>query len=112
MISELPLEIDVQAVKGLRDAGAAFLLLDCREPDEHAIANIPGSLLMPMADVASRLDLLALHRDKRVVVHCHHGVRSLRVTRWLRAQGFNGAQTMTGGIDAWSTEIDSSTPRY
>jgi rhodanese-related sulfurtransferase len=112
MISELPLEIDVQAVKGLRDAGAAFLLLDCREPDEHAIANIPGALLMPMADVASRLDLLALHRDQRVVVHCHHGVRSLRVTRWLRAQGFNGAQTMTGGIDAWSTEIDSSTPRY
>ena len=111
-VPDLPLEIDVQAVKRLVDSGAAFLLLDCREPDEHAIARIPGAVLVPMATIPERLELLEAHRDGRIVVHCHHGGRSLRVTRWLRAQGFSGAQNMAGGIDAWSTEIDPGTPRY
>lgn len=109
---DLPLELDVHAVKRLRDSGESFLLLDCREPDEHAIASIPGAVLVPMAMVPERLELLTPHRAGRIVVHCHHGGRSLRVTRWLRAQGFAGAQNMAGGIDAWSTEIDPATPRY
>jgi len=110
--TDLPLEIDVHAVKALRDAGQAFLLLDCREPDEHATARIPGAVLVPMSAVPERLDLLEPHRAGRIVVHCHHGGRSLRVTRWLRGQGFSGAQNMAGGIDAWSLEIDPATPRY
>lgn len=110
--AEPPLEIDVHAVKRLRDSEAAFLLLDCREPDEHVIARIPGAVLVPMGEIPERLALLAPHRDGRIVVHCHHGGRSLRVTRWLRAQGFTGAQNMAGGIDAWSVEIDPDTPRY
>lgn len=110
--SELPLEIDVQAVKRLQDSGESFLFLDCREPDEHAIASIPGAVLVPMQEIPERLEWLAPHRDGRIVVHCHHGGRSLRVTRWLRAQGFPGAQNMSGGIDAWSTGIDPATPRY
>lgn len=109
---ELPLELDVHAVNRLRDSGEPFLLLDCREPDEHAIARIPGAVLVPMGEVTERLDLLAPHRDGRIIVHCHHGGRSLRVTRWLRAQGFAHAQNMAGGIDAWSVEIDPATPRY
>lgn len=109
---DLPLELDVHAVQRLRDSGEAFMLLDCREPDEHAIARIPGAVLVPMATVPERLDLLEPHRDGRIVVHCHHGGRSLRVTRWLRSQGFHGAQNMAGGIDAWSTAIDPATPRY
>ena len=110
--AELPLEIDVHAVKRLRDSGAEFLLLDCREPNEHALARIPGALLVPMAEIPDRLGALAAHRDGRIVVHCHHGGRSLRVTRWLRAQGFAGAQNMSGGIEAWSVGIDPTTPRY
>ena len=109
---DLPLELDVHAVKRLQDAGESFLMLDCREPDEHAIARIPGAVLVPMVQIAERLDLLAPHRDGRIVVHCHHGGRSLRVTRWLRAQGYSGAQNMAGGIDAWSVEVDPATPRY
>jgi rhodanese-related sulfurtransferase len=46
------------------------------------------------------------------VVHCHHGGRSLRVAHWLREQGFANAQSMAGGIDRWSQEIDPSVPRY
>ena len=110
--ADLPLEIDVHAVKRLQESGEPFVLLDCREPDEHAIANIPGAVLVPMAEIPERLDLFAAHRDGRIVVHCHHGGRSLRVTRWLRAQGFAGAQNMSGGIEAWSLTIDPATPRY
>jgi rhodanese-related sulfurtransferase len=108
----LPLELDVQAVQALRAAGEAFLFLDCREPDEHAAARIPGTLHLPMAEIPERLDVLMAYRDRRIVVHCHHGGRSLRVTRFLRQQGFAGAQNMAGGIDAWSLEIDPTTPRY
>ena len=109
---ELPLEIDVDAVRGLREEGGNFLLLDCREPDEHALARIPGAVLVPMNEIPGRLELLEPHRAGRIVVHCHHGGRSLRVTRWLRAQGFPAVQSMAGGIDAWSLEIDPTTPRY
>ena len=109
---ERPLELDVHAVAALRAAGEGFLLLDCREPDEHATAHIPGAVLVPMAEIPARLDLLEPHRARRIVVHCHHGGRSLRVTRFLRQRGFTGAQNMAGGIDAWALEIDPTTPRY
>lgn len=107
-----PLEIDVEAVQALRAAGERFLFLDCREPDEHAIARIPGTVLLPMQEIPERLAELAAYRDGRVVVHCHHGGRSLRVTRFLRQQGFAAAQNMAGGIEAWATRIDPTTPRY
>lgn len=108
----LPVEIDVHAVAALRSGGEPFLLLDCREPEEYATARITGAVLVPMAEIPERLELLTAHRDGRIVVHCHHGVRSLHVTRWLRARGFTTAQSMAGGIDAWSLEIDPTTPRY
>jgi len=106
------LEIDVHAVAALRAAGEAFLLVDCREPDEQAIARIDGAMLIPMRTIPERLSDLEAHRDGRIVVHCHHGVRSLRVAEFLRARGFALAQSMAGGIEAWSCEIDPATPRY
>ena len=105
-------EIDVRAVAALRLAEEPFLLLDCREPDEHAISRIGGAVLIPMGTIPERLSELEPHRDARIVVHCHHGVRSLRVARFLRGRGFPHAQSMTGGIEAWSLEIDPTTPRY
>ena len=108
----LPLEIDVRAVHALRDGREEFLFLDCREPDEHALARIPGTLLIPMDEIPERIGELEPHRAGRIVVHCHHGGRSLRVTRFLRARGFPGAQNMAGGIEAWALEVDSAVPRY
>lgn len=105
-------EIDVHGVQALRNGATPFLLLDCREPDEHAIARIEGALLIPMRSVPERMAELEPHRAARIVVHCHHGVRSLRVTRFLRERGFAEAQSMTGGIEAWSLEIDPGIPRY
>jgi rhodanese-related sulfurtransferase len=108
----LPFDIDVRSVKQLLDAGELALLLDCREPSEHATARIDRALLMPMKTIPSRLAELEPYRQRRIVVHCHHGGRSARVTAWLRQQGFASVQNMAGGIDAWSLEVDPTVPRY
>lgn len=108
----LPIEIDVLSVKTMMDRGEEFLLLDCRESDEYAFVRIEGSKHLPMNETPARLAELETHRDRRIVVHCHHGGRSLRVTQWLREQGFSQTQNMTGGIDAWSQQVDPTLPRY
>jgi adenylyltransferase/sulfurtransferase len=109
---DLPLEISPARVKELLEGGEEFLLLDCREPDEHATAHIKEAKLLPMSQLANRVDELEPQRDGQIVVHCHHGGRSLRVTRWLREQGFSNVQSMAGGIDQWAVEIDPTVPRY
>lgn len=110
-MSNSPIEIDVQSVKRLLDEGE-ILLIDCREPEEYEAAKIEGAVLMPMSQWAAAADNLDEHQGKHLIVHCHHGGRSLRVTNWLRQNGFPEAQNMTGGIDAWSQEIDPQVPRY
>ena len=111
-MSELPIEIDVQAVDQLRQSGEKFLLLNVRNPDEHATANIAGAQLIPMGEIGNRLSELEPRKNERIVVHCHHGGRSLRVTTFLKQQGFTQVQNMSGGIDAWSQHIDPKVPRY
>ena len=86
-------------------------LIDVREPWEFQAASIAGSVLMPMGDVPSRAHQ-ELDPDERLVVLCHHGMRSLNTTVWLRNQGFEQAQSLRGGIDAWSAEVDPAIPRY
>lgn len=111
---EVPLEISpTEAARILADAAShPCLLLDCRTDEEHATARIEGSVLIPMQEIAGRLAELDGWRGGTIVVHCHHGVRSLRVTQWLRERGFDRATSMRGGIDAWSAEIDPSVPLY
>lgn len=105
-------EITLQAFAQLRAGGAdAPLLLDVREPWEFQLAHLPDSLLMPMGDVPSRAHQ-ELDPDAPIVVLCHHGQRSLSVAMWLRAQGFELAQSLAGGIDGWSRKIDTAVPRY
>lgn len=86
------------------------VLLDVREPWEYQAAHIEGSTLIPMDQVPSRQQ--ELDPDGHIVVVCHHGVRSLNVTNWLRQQGFEKAQSMRGGIDAWSRRVDAKVPMY
>jgi rhodanese-related sulfurtransferase len=108
----LPIEIDCRGVQAAQASADDFLLLDCREPDEHAIASIAGARLLPMSELAARVDKLSPWRERRIVAFCHHGRRSLQVANWLRAQGFEQVQSMAGGIDAWAAEIDPSLARY
>jgi rhodanese-related sulfurtransferase len=105
---ETPLEIDVTtAAQLLRDGKA--VLLDVREPDELAICQVPGSLHIPMREIPTRTGELP---DGHVLVMCHHGGRSGRVTQFLRANGFEQVSNVAGGIHAWAEHVDPSLARY
>lgn len=103
-----PLEIDVTTAAQLLRADQA-VLLDVREPDELAICQVPGSLPIPMREIPARISELP---DQHVLVLCHHGGRSARVTQFLRANGFERASNIAGGIDAWAAQIDPTLTRY
>jgi rhodanese-related sulfurtransferase len=105
------LEITPEAFALQRRQPNAPLLLDVREPWEQETAALPNATLMPMGDVPSRAHA-ELDPDAPIVVMCHHGARSLNVALWLRDQGFTQAQSLAGGIDAWSRSVDPTIPRY
>lgn len=87
-----------------------ILLLDVREPEEHDIAVIENSLLMPMRLVPQRIN--ELDPDQHTVVICHHGMRSAQVVDFLQNAGFKKVQNLSGGIDAWTVEVDSTLIQY
>ncbi|HTS07250.1 MAG TPA: rhodanese-like domain-containing protein [Candidatus Eisenbacteria bacterium] len=104
-------EITPEEVKGKLDTGTPFTLLDVREPWEFETANVAGAKLIPMGDIPSRAHQ-ELDPEEHIVVMCHHGVRSMNVTVWLLQQGFENVQSMRGGIDAWSRNVDVKVPKY
>ena len=105
-------EISVREVQEALAAPAPPRLIDVREPDEWEHCRIPGAELLPLSQWPQlALEKLA-DKDQPLLLHCHHGGRSARATAWLLGQGFTNVKNVAGGIDAWSTEIDSSVPRY
>lgn len=110
IMSEHPLEVTVREAAAALASPAPPLLIDVREPDEHALCRIAGARLIPMGQVPERL--AELPQDAVILVHCHHGGRSLRVTQFLRAKGYRTVSNVKGGIDAWSREVDAAVPRY
>ncbi|MGA6952194.1 MAG: rhodanese-like domain-containing protein [Candidatus Sulfotelmatobacter sp.] len=104
-------EITPEEVKTKLDQGEEFTLVDVREPWEFETARMAGAKLVPMGDIPLRAHQ-ELDPEDHIVVVCHHGVRSMSVTAWLRQQGFEKAQSMRGGIDAWSRRVDGTVPVY
>lgn len=90
---------------------SVLFLLDVRELWEITSVGFPGAHAMPMGEVPARAHN-ELDPDGRIIVICHHGVRSLNVANWLRNQGFEQAQSLRGGIDAWARDVDSGVARY
>lgn len=110
---QLPLEITPQDIQHRLQAGEKLALIDVREPGEFQIARIAGAELIPMRTVPAELSRLDAQAEQApLIVFCHHGVRSLNVVHWLREQGVDACQSMAGGIDRWSLEIDPTVPRY
>jgi len=107
----MDLEITVDQLKQQLTSENPPLLLDVREPWEYQTASIPGSTLIPMNEIPARAHQ-ELDEEAPILVLCHHGARSLSVAAWLRQQGFDKAQSVSGGIDAWSRLIDPTIPRY
>ena len=108
---QMDYEITPEQFKKLREQNSGYTLVDVREPWEFQTAKIEGATLMPVGDVPSRAHQ-ELDPDEHIVVYCHHGVRSMNVTSWLRQQGFEKAQSLAGGIDRWAREVDPSIPKY
>jgi rhodanese-related sulfurtransferase len=104
-------EISAGQVKALLKQGEKVTLLDVREPWELEKAHLEGTTNIPMGDIPARANQ-ELDPDEHIVVVCHHGVRSLSVTNWLRQQGFENVQSMQGGIDGWARTVDPKVPLY
>jgi rhodanese-related sulfurtransferase len=107
----LDLEVAPEELKTMLATEGQPFLLDVREAWETTAVGFPGAHAMPMGEVPARA-YNELDPDQRIVVICHHGVRSLNVANWLRNQGFEQAQSLRGGIDAWSRDVDPAVTRY
>jgi len=109
--SEHPLEITVLAAHQLlTDNADRTILIDVREPHELEICRVEIAQHIPMRQVPE--NLTELPKDKHLLIMCHHGGRSRRVTEYLRAQGLHNVTNIDGGIDGWAMEIDQELARY
>ncbi len=103
-------EIDVVSLKQRLDHGERPVLLDVRTPQEWAICRLDGAMLIPVQELASRVE--QLDPDEEIVVYCHVGARSAMAASFLRQRGFSRVRNLSGGIDAWAAVVDPSVPRY
>lgn len=109
--NSVPLEISVEETHQLlKSSPDKVLLIDVREPHEVAICRIEGATHIPMRQIPEQID--ELPRDKHLLIHCHHGGRSMRVTEFLRSHGFTDVSNVAGGIDAWALQIEPGMNRY
>jgi adenylyltransferase/sulfurtransferase len=103
-------EIGAREVADRVARGEDVVLVDVREPHEWEIARIPGSTLIPLNRLPERMS--ELDSSKEIVLHCHHGQRSMRALEFLRQSGFRKLKNLRGGIDSWSREVDPAVSRY
>jgi adenylyltransferase/sulfurtransferase len=108
-----PLQGDITATELKRriDLGMDVQLIDVREPYEFEVARLPGSKLIPLAEVVERQG--EIDANRQTVVYCKHGIRSAQAITWLHEDGFSAPLlNLRGGIVAWTSEVDPSLPRY
>ena len=103
-------DVTVEQLKAGLDAQDDLFVLDVREEPEYQICRIPGSTLIPLGDLPTRLHELEGRDD--MVVHCKSGVRSAKAVKLLREAGFKKAKNLRGGILRWIDVIDPSLPKY
>ncbi len=104
-------EITATELKNRMDAGDDIQLIDVREPNENAVAKIEGAKLIPLGEIAQRMD--ELDESREIVLHCKAGGRSAKAIEIIIKAGFKGdLKNLKGGITAWSDEVDSKIPKY
>jgi rhodanese-related sulfurtransferase len=94
------------------NAGEAVYLLDVRQPDEHHLAALPNSKLIPLNQLMARITEVDAPPGVPIVVYCHHGVRSRMAAQAVAQAGHGEVYSLAGGIEAWSIEVDPRVPRY
>ncbi len=108
-MSNVP-SLEVEDLQKLIQSGSPVVILDVREERENAICSIPGSILIPLGQLSEQLAELA--KEKKIVVHCHHGGRSARAVAYLLEKGYKDVHNLKGGIHAWSERIDPKVKTY
>ena len=104
-------QITATELKARLDAGDDIQLIDVRQPDEHAFAKIEGARLIPLGEIVARKD--EIDESRETVIHCKMGGRSAQAIDILEKMGFKGRlSNLTGGITAWSNEVDPRVPKY
>jgi len=103
------MQISPQDLQAQMADGAPLRLLDVRSREEHEAVKLPNSELMSQ-EVLQKL--FGEDKSQRIVVYCHHGVRSLDAGAYLAGHGLTNVKSLAGGIDAWSCEVDPAVPRY
>lgn len=95
------------------NSGEKMLLVDVRLASEIQVGTIAGAIHVPLHEIEQRVDeIVDAATDRTVVTICHHGVRSLKASLFLRQAGISNAMSLAGGMDAWSIAIDRTIPRY
>ncbi|MFT3788443.1 MAG: rhodanese-like domain-containing protein [Tepidisphaeraceae bacterium] len=105
-------EVTPRETKKLLDDKADFVLIDCRRPDEVAVTTIDGSTLIPLQQMQQHADQLMQWKDRKIVVYCRSGGRSLQFTQALRQNGFEDVKSMAGGILLWNKDVNPGGPQY
>ncbi|MBE9208018.1 rhodanese-related sulfurtransferase [Nostoc sp. LEGE 06077] len=109
------IQISVEELAERLVAGdASIQLVDVREPQELAIASLPGFINLPLSEFAewNQKILAILNPEEETLVLCHHGVRSAQMCQWLVVQGFTNVKNISGGIAAYSQLVDPAIPQY
>jgi rhodanese-related sulfurtransferase len=108
----MPYEISAQELADRISAGKPLLIVDVREDWEREIGAIPNDTHIPMNTVPQRVTDFKAPQGGDIVIYCHGGVRSMMVAGYLEQNGVPSVGSLAGGIDAWSTSIDPTVPRY
>ena len=98
-------------LKARLDREKDFRLIDVREADEWAIARLPQAELIPLSQF-QQLALQKLTPEETIVLYCHLGMRSAKAQGFLKTHGYGNVLNLTGGIDAWSLQVDPTVKRY
>jgi rhodanese-related sulfurtransferase len=105
-------EMKVEQLAARLSENQPSVLLDVRQPEEHELVALPGSVLIPLHELPTRAAEIEVPAGALLVVYCHHGIRSRAGATILERLGFHDVVSLAGGIDAWSLRIDSRVPRY
>lgn len=112
-MADVPLESSVhEAQKRIAAEGSNLRVIDVRDPEEFQLCRLPGAVLISLGELPATAAQRLPDKEAELLVYCHHGMRSLQAVNHLRSLGYAKAQSMAGGIEKWSLEIDPGTPRY
>ncbi|MFB6347009.1 MAG: rhodanese-like domain-containing protein [bacterium] len=105
------LELTAESVRDRLENDESLTLLDIRKPREREVATLSNDVWIPMEEVPENLDSIA-EKDRPLIIYCHHGMRSMKVTQYLREEGLDDVYSLAGGIDYWARKIDPEMNRY